>query len=696
MYCTNCGNKIPDGARFCPTCGTAAGGGGNGGGRKGPKWWVVALIALAVLALLGGAFLLFVRPLPDPPPSALSSKTVTIAGVDWSAEELEELADEAGLSIREFIREAESQAAAEEAEADAWTRWNRQVSNGNYDVAGEGMAADLSACEDIARAEYNPETRTVEYEFACGGRGVIELEPEAEDEMSGAGLPAAAPGLPFRSTEPETARSIGLPVLPARSSRSGGTGKPSVLEFYSFGRNEEFAADHDKYLMANAQDIDFTIDRDVTVSDLLNLGGFDYVIIGAHGSRTFFGQTYYMSLPESYTKENSTAYRPYIDKDEILVRRNGNGRHYGVTADFFRNELANNLYGTVVFTLSCGSFGWDTVSDELNYELAEAFLSHGAKAVVGFRNSVKDPYAFHLTGLILANNGLYGYSVYDAFQSAIDVCTGNDVKYRQPDEMNAIAYPVLLESKEDGSYMGPLEPPVHTPDPTAAPAPEPESETWGEPGWDVETVYRYDGETTYKNIDDSYATAFCNYDVPGFTLALPQLEEANREIMATYEDFVRNSSTEDYGYPASFTWRTGRCGELFSLEVHACYQSSGYWTEDSYYCYTFDMTTGERLSGPEILARFGKTWDEAGLRLSEASAALAEEFFRQSNFPEDWGSQAAFDEALEEARMNTIRSNDPAILGRDELFVDDSGRIYVTMWIDNGSARGVEGRFPLY
>lgn len=191
------------------------------------------------------------------------------------------------------------------------------------------------------------------------------------------------------------------------------------------------------------------IDTSVTVLDLSRMGRYDLCILSAHGS--YYTYTLGQLLNLTYTEpvilltEESVLYKDLLYSADLLLHRiiKINGL-YAVTPEFFSSSLfAPKMDGTIVLSETCEFLGTDAAPSDA---MAEAMLSRGAKAVVGYRNNVYTVYSRSLLWDIV-NNLAIGEPIGSAVAHARSAYGENDlIWYREQGGRRphaAAAYAVL-------------------------------------------------------------------------------------------------------------------------------------------------------------------------------------------------------------------------------------------------------------
>lgn len=137
-------------------------------------------------------------------------------------------------------------------------------------------------------------------------------------------------------------------------------------------------------------------DTDVTVADYTSLSPYDVICISTHGNRYSWRSGLFwhrqneasaICLSEQQTRAKNRSYSLWL-KDKQVVKVNG--RYWILPSFFEKNYDEDDLEDSFVFLECCMSMGTGKGNDRSQYDtsMGDAFLSCGAKAYVGFHNSV--------------------------------------------------------------------------------------------------------------------------------------------------------------------------------------------------------------------------------------------------------------------------------------------------------------------
>ena len=146
----------------------------------------------------------------------------------------------------------------------------------------------------------------------------------------------------------------------------------------------------------SALGLETKINIHVTVADLKKMGNYNVGVLSAHGS--YYTYSYGKFLKRTRTEpimlltEESTFGKDLRYGFDLLAHRviKVNGM-YCVTSDFFRNAYkGGKLSNTIVYSETCEFLGVDGSEDNA---MADALLSGGAQAVIGYVNNVYTVYS---------------------------------------------------------------------------------------------------------------------------------------------------------------------------------------------------------------------------------------------------------------------------------------------------------------
>ncbi len=152
----------------------------------------------------------------------------------------------------------------------------------------------------------------------------------------------------------------------------------------------------------SALGLETKINIHVTVADLKKMGNYNVSVLSAHGS--YYTYSYGKFLKRTRTEpimlltEESTFGKDLRYGFDLLAHRviKVNGM-YCVTSDFFRNAYkGGKLSNTIVYSETCEFLGVDGSEDNA---MADALLSGGAQAVIGYVNNVYTVYPAVCSGI---------------------------------------------------------------------------------------------------------------------------------------------------------------------------------------------------------------------------------------------------------------------------------------------------------
>ena len=116
-----------------------------------------------------------------------------------------------------------------------------------------------------------------------------------------------------------------------------------------------------------------------------------------------------------------------MDSERIIKRQASGGEtYYFITPKFFSYYYKNKLTDSIVYMLSCQGFGKGVTVD---YGIADTLINDcGAKAVLGFHNSVAQCYAKQIYDEIVSLL-LKGFTIGEAYDSTIDELGATDYTF---------------------------------------------------------------------------------------------------------------------------------------------------------------------------------------------------------------------------------------------------------------------------
>ena len=144
-----------------------------------------------------------------------------------------------------------------------------------------------------------------------------------------------------------------------------------------------------------AMGLNTRIDTTVTVSDLRRMDRYDLCILSAHGAYYTYARGLFRQLRTEpvilLTEESSFSKDLYYGIDLLthrIIKING---RYCVTPSFFKSTYRfGQLENTIVYSETCEFLGVDGSEDNA---MADALLSGGAQAVIGYVNNVYTVYS---------------------------------------------------------------------------------------------------------------------------------------------------------------------------------------------------------------------------------------------------------------------------------------------------------------
>ena len=197
---------------------------------------------------------------------------------------------------------------------------------------------------------------------------------------------------------------------------------------------------------------------EATVDSYKNLKNNSLIYIMSHGA--FYEGESYICTNEETTNEKENEYREDIEKENIQVFVSNIGvKHFYIRASFFTNNYKTDDLNNSIVLISCCCFYGDNNKED--YSFANAFRKIGVESVVGFCNSVGQPYANWFLEKVISFLS-QGYLVKDAFNNAKNVLGKNEnVFYELLDHSDlkkeVPAYPILSGDYEFALKKEPIE-----------------------------------------------------------------------------------------------------------------------------------------------------------------------------------------------------------------------------------------------
>ena len=281
----------------------------------------------------------------------------------------------------------------------------------------------------INNISYNSDTKRFSYYFTCGGMGTVSIKSEKKYLD-----PNLAPVSLLNKNQTRQNESISKSVADSTSEIS------SVLMYGYDIESYELQLDNtwkpverlfDTWTeLCNSKNMSTTIIDCPTVYEfktaLLNK---DFICIFEHGNYGgYIPNTYvFMVQNEEVTRQTDLAYNKDIYFERIITDTDNEGNVvYLITPQFFEYYYKNKLTESIVYMLSCQGFGKGVTVD---YGIADTLINDcGAKAVLGFHNSVAQCYGYQIYDKIV-NSLLKGFTIGEAYDSTIDELGATDYTF---------------------------------------------------------------------------------------------------------------------------------------------------------------------------------------------------------------------------------------------------------------------------
>lgn len=310
------------------------------------------------------------------------------------------------------------------------------------ELAEQGLIRARSICADA-------ENGMISFSYTCGVWGGILLNDLDDENVFAA--PLDPNDLSVTNVSEQTrSRELGTAMIYYAFDN---TINSSRYPYYSYMRG-----------FWSALGMDAHLDTTVTISDLKKMGQYDLCILSAHGA--YYTYSYGLFRKRTATQpvilltEEAAPYKDLRYGIDLLCHRiiKINGL-YSVTPDFFRSAyFFKPMDGTIVLSETC-EFGGTSSSPDSS--MADALLSAGASAVVGYTNNVYTVYSRSMLWDTV-NQLLLGENIQSALQHAKDTYGEDDLVWyraqggRRPHA--AAAYPTIYGDAESKLHITPLEP----------------------------------------------------------------------------------------------------------------------------------------------------------------------------------------------------------------------------------------------
>ena len=280
-------------------------------------------------------------------------------------------------------------------------------------LADGGLVQPGSLCLDA-------ENRMYSFTYDCGVLGGI-LLADPDDEAGIDAGPIDAAGIPAALADPIGAENDVLPV-------------GNAIVYYAFDDTTNSNRWPYYTIMQeywNEWGLATTIDSEVTVADLRHMDDYDLCVLSAHGAYYSYNAGWLFrrvkTAPIVILQEESSFWDDLRYGIDLLTHRviKVSGR-YCVTPDFFRAAYrGGKLNGNIIFSETCEFFGGGNMVD---LAMSTALLDGGARAVVGFVNTVYAIYARNmLWGTV--NQLITGQNILQAVDAAAATYGVDDIAW---------------------------------------------------------------------------------------------------------------------------------------------------------------------------------------------------------------------------------------------------------------------------
>ena len=218
--------------------------------------------------------------------------------------------------------------------------------------------------------------------------------------------------------------------------------------------------------------LDTTLIVNPTVDNYRGLDEYNIVCISTHGSigrwregMLWWTKSYEMPvicLAEVSSQEKEKQYEQEL-KDHQILKFNG---QYAITPRFFTNQYdGSDFSNTFVFSECCESLGrgHGSASEQYSYDMANAFIQRGAKAYVGFHNTVFAEYSRRFMERYV-DSLLSGNTSIDAFNEARQSLGNNHQVWYESTHTETLAQHIRMDEDRDMNPLLDVAYPVHNGD----------------------------------------------------------------------------------------------------------------------------------------------------------------------------------------------------------------------------------------
>lgn len=346
-------------------------------------------------------------------------------------------------------------------------------------------------------------------------------------------------------------------------------------------------------------------DVSVTLDDLANLKGYEFVYFKMHGYYMVF--SYHgekrqpcVFLEKGRSRDNIAKYREDLNAHRIGFTTDG---QCFITPSFMEAHYnKGDLSGNIWFFGCCQLMGANGSAVSTAWE--KVLLNLSVSAFVGFYNTNYTDYNLALVR-VFVNSLVKGENVRTSLENATKEYGSNDIKwlakeYRmKPEESRAAAYPLLRGNAnatlkwEDGSVQeSSLTPEPSSPDTfTSATSSSASSSS-------ASTTAAIGKATVSEAYKKSYNSGYGKFTarIPKITIAGVDTKKLNKEIYDYFKPKIASWRECNYSYYIGKTY----ISILIKLEEHHDESPA-----TNYYVYNISRKTGKKLSRTQMLKELG-------------------------------------------------------------------------------------------
>jgi hypothetical protein len=346
----------------------------------------------------------------------------------WAAQPEEDTADEeAGLTGAQVLEMRQADLAVTAlTESDEFAAMDAQE---RYAAAEQQLLALADeGLIDRRSLYYDEEMQMFTFSYRCGVLGGMLLQ-DLEDltpQQAAYDLPLLSVASALGAEENGEENGLDLAATDAANGRIG-----TADIYYAFD-NARMSSRYPYYAVMQQSwteaGLTTRLHTDLTVASMRAITPGDLCVFSMHGA--YYTYTYgwlwqrTITAPIMILTEESSWLKDLLYASDLLTHRviKVNGLYCLLPSFFLAHLSGSALSGTIVFSETCDFFGKGCE----DYTLASPFLSAGAKAVIGFRNTVYSTYSRNVMWDTV-NQLIYGDTVQEALAHATQRYGSDDV-----------------------------------------------------------------------------------------------------------------------------------------------------------------------------------------------------------------------------------------------------------------------------